>query len=181
MNRQESKATVRLGTVAVVIALAIGCETPSPNTFSRNYGQRGDLPIDPPGPQSEAEEQCADGGRLWRQYCGSCHNARPLGERPFSNYHVAIAHMRDQAYLTGEEYRQIIMFVRRWQGVGPPTPDVDPSPKRFEFSQPMAELRGEPAPTGAASAPESARGPFQAPQEAPPPAARAAGLPDPLP
>ena len=64
---------------------------------------------------------------------GTGHNARPLGERPLSNYHVAVAHMRDQAYLTGKEFRQIIAFLRRWQDVGPPTPDVGPSPKRFVF------------------------------------------------
>ena len=80
---------------------------------------------------------------MFKQYCGSCHNARPLGERPFSNYHVAMSHMRDQAYLTGKEYRQLVYFLRRMDNVGPPTPPVGPSPKRFVFSQPIAELRGE--------------------------------------
>jgi hypothetical protein len=180
MNCLEYKATLRLGTVAVIIASAIGCETPSANTFSRNYGLRGDLPVDAPGPHPEAEGECTDGGRLWRQYCGSCHNARPLGERPFANYHVAIAHMRDQAYLTGEEYRKIIMFVRQWQGVGPATPDVDPSPKRFEFSQPIAELRPEPTPGGAVPPPRPAPSQSRAPHEAPEPT-RNTDLPGPLP
>ena len=76
------------------------------------------------GPHAAAEDDCVAGGRLFQLYCGSCHNARPLGERPFSNYQVAVAHMRDQAYLTGKEYRQIIHFLRRWDDVGPPTPAV---------------------------------------------------------
>ena len=49
--------------------------------------------------------------------------------------------MRDQAYLTGREYRQIIHYLRRWHDLGPPTPDVGPSPKRLVFPQPVAELR----------------------------------------
>jgi hypothetical protein len=101
------------------------------------------MPVDPP-PGSSADADCAAGGQLFKQYCGSCHNARPLGERPFSNYEVAVAHMRNQAYLTGEEYRQIIYFLRRWHDVGPPTPPTAPSPKRFIPSQPISELRGEP-------------------------------------
>ena len=79
-------------------------QTPSAHTFSRNYGQREDLPFDPPNDNSKYEDGCAEGGRLFKNYCGSCHNARPLSERPFANYQVAVAHMRDQAYLTGKEY-----------------------------------------------------------------------------
>jgi hypothetical protein len=160
MKRLERWDVFRwLGTLAAAATLAVagGCETPSPHTISRNYGLRGDVPVDPPRPHSEAADDCAAGGRLFRLYCGSCHNARPLGERPFSNYEVAIAHMRDQAYLTGKEYRQIIHFLRRWDNIGPPTPATEPSPKRLIFAQPIAELRSEsPAPEPAtASTPGS--------------------------
>jgi hypothetical protein len=168
--------------VGATLSLAGGCETPSAHTTSRNFSLRGDLPVDPPGPVSAAEDECAEGGRLWKQYCGSCHNARPLGERPFSNYHVVIAHMRDQAYLTGEEYRQIIAFVRRWQDVGPATPPVDPSPKRFQFSQPISELRGETPAVNDAPPPASGAGPWQAPAGDGPPADKpAADLLAPIP
>ena len=86
-------------------------------------------------------DDVARGGDLFKMYCGACHNARALGERPFANYEVAMAHMREQAYLTGKEYRQLIHFLRRWHDVGPPTPDVEPSPRRFIFAQPISELR----------------------------------------
>src|SRR6516165_4148701 len=129
--------------VALLLGLAAGCQIPSAHTFSRDYGQRAELPVDPPRPSAAARDDCIEGGRLFQQYCGSCHNARPLGERPFSNYHVAVTHMRSQAYLTGKEYRQIIHFLRRWDNVGPPTPAMEPSPKRLIFAQPIAELRGE--------------------------------------
>jgi hypothetical protein len=139
----------RIGLLAGVFALVAGCQTPSPHTISRNYGLREGVPVDPPRVLTEAQDDCAAGGLLFKQYCGSCHNARPLGERPFSNYHVAMTHMRDQAYLTGKEYRQLMYFLRRWDNIGPPTPTVGPSPKRLVFSQPIAELRGQASGTGA--------------------------------
>jgi len=121
-------------------------------------------------------DECAEGGRLFNYYCGSCHNARPLGERPLANYQVAVAHMRDQAYLTGKEYRQIIMFLRRWHEVGPPTPSVDPSPKRFVFSQPLTELRTESPPV---PPPATRPSPWREPGAgSPPPAAQPGGQGD---
>ena len=140
--------------VAVVgpslVALAcLGCgSAPSAHTVSRNYSlgtAPQDAPHDSPG---HSYDDYLSGGRVFQMYCGACHNARPLAERPFSNYEVASAHMRDQAYLTGKEYRQLIHFLRRWHNVGPPTPEVEPTPKRFYFSQPLNELRDRPPEQG---------------------------------
>jgi hypothetical protein len=182
MDRLECRKALRLGMVAAVVAFIGGCETPSAHTISRNYGLRGDLPVDPPQVRSQSEDDCATGGRLFKLYCGSCHNARPLGERPFSNYHVAITHMRDQAYLTGKEYRQIILFLRRWDNVGPPTLPVEPSPKRFVYSQPISQFRGEsPAAGSAAPPPPPGTGPWQpSPAGAPPTQQPASDLPVPI-
>ena len=55
---------LRLGLVALVVALSGGCDVPSAHTFSRNYGLRQDLPVDPPQPHTQAEDDCANGGRL---------------------------------------------------------------------------------------------------------------------
>jgi hypothetical protein len=143
MNRLGRCAAV-LGFSASVAAtvLAGGCGAPSAHTTSRNYFLRKEIPVDiPPAYPPEHRDDCVSGGRLYKLYCGSCHNARPLGERPFANYEVAVAHMRDQAYLTGKEYRQIILFLRRWHDVGPATPAVGSSPKRLVFSQPISELK----------------------------------------
>jgi hypothetical protein len=88
--------------------------------------------------------------------------------------------MRDQAYLTGKEYRQIVLFLRRWHDVGPPTPSVTRSPKRFVFSQSIAELRGETIPPP----PPSGPGPWPKPEgnvrTAQPPQRPPDGLPLPL-
>jgi hypothetical protein len=165
---------------AIVAGFFSGCETPSAHTFSRNYGQRKALPVDPPGGHPRSDDDVTNGGELFRMYCGSCHNARPLGERPFANYQVAIAHMRSQAYLTGKEYRQIIMFLRRWDNVGPPTPPVEPSPKRFVYSQPSAELQPEGALEKAAPPPPG-RGPWQQGDLLAPPPGPAGLAPAPLP
>lgn len=141
-----------LGVVLSVIAWVIGCQTPSAHTTSRNFALR-EVPVDPPEPHGHQFDDAKHaGGRLFTLYCGSCHNARALSERPFSNYEVATAHMRDQAYLTGKEYRQIIQFLRRWHDVGPATPDVEPSPKRLIFSQPISELREDAAAAAKAEA-----------------------------
>ncbi len=165
MDRKSAKidGVLRwLGLTAGAAALVAGCQTPSPHTITRNYTFREGVPVDPPRIVTPAQDDCAAGGELFKQYCGSCHNARPLGERPFSNYHVAMTHMRDQAYLTGKEYRQLMYFLRRWDNVGPPTPPVEPSPKRLVFSQPIAALRGDAAKASPPAAPPPAGpGPWQ--------------------
>jgi len=76
-------------------------------------------------------------------YCGYCHNARAIGERPFSNYQNVLAHMRVRALMTGEEQAKIEAFFRRWHDVPPASGPIEPSPKRQIFSQPIAELREE--------------------------------------
>ena len=127
--------------LSALAACSTGCRpVPSAHTISRNYSL-GDSPIDPPAVRDGSYEECLTGGRIFNMYCASCHNARPLGERPFANYEVATSHMREQAYLTGAEYRALIHFLRRWHDVGPPTPDIEPGPKRLVFPQPMEELR----------------------------------------
>jgi hypothetical protein len=185
MNRFDRRSGPRLwlGALAALAALVGGCLTPSAHTTSRNFGLRGDVPVDPPRAESACQcDDCATGGRLFQLYCGSCHNARPVGERPFSNYEVAIAHMRDQAYLTGKEYRQIIQFFRRWHDVGPATPGVAPSPKRLVFSQPIAELKKESTPAEPAFPPQppAAMGPWQQPAASGSPTSPTSELP-PLP
>ncbi|MDE2509086.1 MAG: hypothetical protein KGM43_17925 [Planctomycetota bacterium] len=116
-----------------------------------------------PGPDAESYEDSLTGGEVFSMYCNQCHNARSLGERPFSNYQNVAAHMRVRANLTGVEYAKLMEFLRRWHDVPSPTPAVEPSPKRLIYSQPIAEIRDElvpeasPAPAEpAASAPASA-------------------------
>ncbi len=134
--------------IKVIVAIAItlaGCSLPqSAHTWNQDY-RLGDAPVSPPKTAVERRfDDRVTGDEVYRLHCGRCHNARPLSERPFAFNEVSAAHMREQAYLTGKEYRSLIHFLRRWSDVGPPTPNVEPSPKRMIFRQPILELRPQP-------------------------------------
>ena len=124
-----------------------------------------------PGGDAESFEDSLTGGEVFAMYCNQCHNARALGERPFSNYQNVAAHMRVRANLTGVEYAKLMEFLRRWHDVPSPTPPVEPSPKRLIFSQPVAELRAEPTPRERSAAPAQPRPADAEPLPRPDPAA----------
>jgi hypothetical protein len=88
-------------------------------------------------------EDSITGADVFQMYCSQCHNRRPMSERPFSNYRNVAAHMRTRANLTGEEYDKLVEWMRRIEDAPLPNPDVEPTPKRFNFSQPIPELSGE--------------------------------------
>jgi hypothetical protein len=104
---------------------------------------QGPAPLRMPSPAKASccYEDSLTGGQVFSMYCGYCHNAPALAERPFSNYQNVAAHMRDRANLTGKEYAKLMEFLRRWHDIPPPEGPVEPGPKRFIFSQPIAELR----------------------------------------
>ena len=118
----------------------IGCYNTPVNTSE--YAQ-GPAPLRMPSP-ADADcgyEDSLTGGKVFSMYCASCHNARSLAERPFSNYKNVADHMRVRANLTGKEYAVLMEWMRRWHDVPPPNSPLEPSPKRLIFSQPMNELR----------------------------------------
>ena len=96
--------------LALVVVLVVTCgacvNLPSVHTFSRDYGTR-PMRTDPPGGNDcgygdgkVKYDDLQNGGQLFKMYCGSCHNARHLAERPFAETQVSFAHMRRHAYLT---------------------------------------------------------------------------------
>ena len=131
------------GSALLVEALALsGCyNTP----IDTSEFARGPAPMRMPSPAKEADACCYEdsltGGQVFAMYCGYCHNAPALAERNFANFRNVAAHMRVRANLTGKEYAKLMEFLRRWNDIPPPTPPVEPSPKRFEYSQPIQELR----------------------------------------
>jgi cytochrome c5 len=52
------------------------------------------------------------GNELWGQYCGFCHNAPSPKDYSDGQWAVAMAHMRVQARLNGEEERKIRKFLQ---------------------------------------------------------------------
>ncbi len=174
--------------LAAVIA---GCHAPSALPKDSVRGTRvaspefvnGPAPLRTPSPAqsigSERFEDSLTGGEVYQMYCASCHNRRPMFERPFASYQNVAAHMRTRANLSGKEYEKLVAWMRRVQDAPLPRPDTEASPKRPVFSQPIPELRGEaasPAPAPAA-APLPAAAPAPAPAAAPLPAAAPAPPP----
>jgi hypothetical protein len=124
-----------------------------------------------PGKEGEAcdcYEDSLTGGQVFAMYCSYCHNAPALAERNFANFRNVAAHMRVRANLTGKEYAKLMEFLRRWNDVPPPHPPIEPSPKRFIYSQPIAELRPQTPPaTGTTPTPEQPQQSQQAPPSEP--------------
>jgi hypothetical protein len=141
----------------IIAAVLVGCQVSPVDTSE--YA-RGPAPLREPSPGREGEgsgryEDQLTGGHIFEMYCSSCHNARALAERPFASYQNAATHMRVVAGLTGKEHAKLMEFMRRWADVPPPNPPVEPSPKRFFFSQPIAELRPQTPAGGAAPKPQA--------------------------
>jgi hypothetical protein len=140
---------------AAGVLATLGCHNTPVDTSQYALGP---APLRIPSPT--AVEPCRyedrlTGGEVFAMYCGGCHNARALAERPFSNYKNVAAHMRVRADLTGKEYAKLVAWMRRWHDVPPPNPPEETSPKRFFYAQPIAELRPEqpadaPTPQGSA-------------------------------
>ena len=130
--------------IVVIGVLAVaGCHNTSVDTSDLAQGP---APRRIPSPGRD-EESCGSyedsltGGQVFTMYYSYCHNAPNLSERNFANFKNVAAHMRVRANLTGKEYARLMEFLRRWNDVPPPTPPLEPSPKRLIFSQPMNELR----------------------------------------
>ncbi len=135
--------------LALGVLVAAGCYNTPVDTSE--YA-RGPAPLRMPAPEKEGTS-CGDcyedsltGGQVFTMYCGYCHNAPSLAERPFASYRNVAAHMRVRANLTGKEYAKLMEFLRRWHDVPPPSPPPEPSPTRMTFSQPIQELRPQTPP-----------------------------------
>jgi hypothetical protein len=137
--------------LAVALVTSVGCYNTPVDTSP--YAQ-GPAPLRIPSPAREAEacsyEDSLTGGEVFHMYCSYCHNAPSLAERPFGQFRNVAAHMRVRANLTGKEYAKLMEFLRRWNDIPPPTPPVEPGPKRLTFSQPITELQPKPEVPGAA-------------------------------
>jgi hypothetical protein len=138
-----------LGLVVSGLLAVAGC-TNSP--IDRSDYSAGPAPLREPSPAKDGAssyEDALEGHQVFDMYCAGCHNARPLAERPFSNYQNVAQHMRVRANLTGKEYAKLIAWMRRWNDVPPPVQNEEPAPRRFVFSQPISELRDSQPKTGA--------------------------------
>lgn len=161
-NENAAKGTVRKPWLAVsilvltgILAVAGCCNTPIDNS---DFGA-GPAPLRMLSPAKDSDgcqsyEDSLTGGKVFDMYCSQCHNAPSLAERNFANFRNIATHMRVRANLTGKEYAKLMEFLQRWHDMPPPTPPVEPSPKRFYPSQPIQELRDQTPAQGGAPAPQ---------------------------
>jgi hypothetical protein len=148
------------GLIFTALLATVGCYNTPVDTS--NYAQ-GPAPLRMPSPAREVQscdcyEDSLTGGQVFSMYCSYCHNSPALAERSFAQFRNVAAHMRVRANLTGKEYAKLMEFLRQWNDIPPPTPPVEPSPKRLTFSQPIQELRPQ-EPAKEKSAPKDDTGP----------------------
>ena len=146
------RAWAGLSAIMSAALVAAGCYSTPVDTSDL---ARGPAPLHNISPAREPNEctsyeDSLTGGQVFSMYCSYCHNAPSLAERPYAQFRNIAAHMRIRADLTGKEYAKLMEFLRRWNDVPPPSPPVDPSPKKFYFSQPLNELQEKGAADGGA-------------------------------
>ena len=63
---------------------------------------------------SKAEEKALFrlGAELWPQVCGTCHNARPGGERSPAEWDTIMMHMRSVANLPENDAQAILAYLK---------------------------------------------------------------------
>ena len=61
---------------------------------------------------SEQKALVRQGAREWSAYCGSCHNARPAGERSPSEWDTILLHMRVRANLPAGDAQALLAYLR---------------------------------------------------------------------
>lgn len=54
----------------------------------------------------------ARGAKAWVNNCGNCHNLRPATDLRDDQWRVVMSHMRVRADLTGQEARDILVFLQ---------------------------------------------------------------------
>ena len=141
MNARKSRTKTTAVLLAGLLAV-LGCYHTPINTGDSP------APLQGPGPgqggcASRNYEDTLTGGQVFTMYCGYCHFARSLAERPFANYKTAAAHMRVVADLTGKEHAKLLEYLRRFHDLPSPEQQETQGPNRFFYSQPINELRNQ--------------------------------------
>lgn len=71
----------------------------------------------PEGASAQEASRVAEGGRLYGQTCGRCHNPRPSTERTDREWRTVMGHMRARANLSRSDARAILAFLRATNGI----------------------------------------------------------------
>lgn len=74
--------------------------------------QRPAVAADTPAAAGADLTQFSRGAQTWANNCARCHNMRDPKELRDDQWRVAVAHMRVRAGLTGQEARDVLMFLQ---------------------------------------------------------------------
>lgn len=91
---------IRLAVTIMVATAVIGIGLTSPVAAAEVEGK------------AAKRELYRKGARLWPEYCGQCHKARPGAEFSPSQWDTIVMHMRSRANLSGENARALVQFLR---------------------------------------------------------------------
>lgn len=107
MPKRTSKIESGLWCVAGVLATVIaatGC--------SSDAKRAGEASAQTQTSEAAAAPSAKGRAQLWTENCSQCHNIRSPGHYSDAQWGVVMQHMRVRGYLTGEEQRQILQFLR---------------------------------------------------------------------
>jgi cytochrome c5 len=90
---------------AAAIALAIGCQSSSPEQNAGNTDKNDVQKMD-------ADTSGKAGPQLWSENCARCHNLRTPEGYSDAQWDIIVHHMRLRANLTGQEARKIAEFLK---------------------------------------------------------------------
>ncbi len=74
--------------------------------------QRPAVAADTPAAAGADPMQFGRGAQIWANTCARCHNMRDPKELRDDQWRVAVAHMRVRAGLTGQEARDVLVFLQ---------------------------------------------------------------------
>lgn len=77
----------------------------------------------PQGASAQEASRVAEGGRLYGQTCGRCHNPRPSTERTDREWRTVMGHMRARANLSRSDARAIVAFLQATNGSSSQAPE----------------------------------------------------------
>jgi hypothetical protein len=108
MSYRNAYKYIIAGSILFLIGLILlGCNGNKPSQADGKTGTN--MKTDAAPVTAESSKGSA---QLWAENCGRCHNIRTPTSYSDNEWQVAMHHMRVRGYLTGEEQRRILEFLK---------------------------------------------------------------------
>ncbi len=107
----------RVGKLALpgALLLAASFVVGTTGCTSAKYGDKdgGTAAVSSAAPAAGGKTASAGAAQIWAENCNRCHNVRSPSQYSDAQWEVIGTHMRVRGYLTGEEQRTIIEFLKQ--------------------------------------------------------------------